>query len=121
MTAATAEPTERRTHPAVTAFRVTAIAEAISWAGLLIAMLFKYVIVKTATGVEIMGPIHGVIFLAYVVSTLVVASQLGWKLKTTLLGLFSAIPPFVTVVFEMWAHRSGHLDPRAGRTAAPTS
>lgn len=109
MTAVAAEPTERRTHPAVTAFRVTAILEAISWAGLLIAMLFKYVVVKTPTGVEIMGPIHGVIFLAYLVSTLIVASQLKWKLKVTLLGLFAAIPPFITVVFEVWAHRSGHL------------
>lgn len=107
---APAESTVRRPPAYITAFRITAIAEAISWVGLLIAMLFKYVVVKTSTGVEIMGPIHGVIFLAYLVSTIVVASQLEWKFKVTALGLLSAIPPFVTVVFEVWAKRSGHLD-----------
>ncbi len=118
MTAVTT-PSERRSDPAITAFRIIAIAEAISWAGLLIAMAFKYSLTKTATGVEIMGPIHGVVFIAYLIVTLVVASRLEWNIKLTLIGLFAAVPPFATVVFEVWAGRAGHLEPPAATTKTP--
>lgn len=43
-------------------FRAVAIAEAVSWVGLLIGMFFKYVVVGDDIGVTIFGPIHGAIF-----------------------------------------------------------
>lgn len=97
-----------------TAFRTVAIAEAISWAGLLIAMFFKWVVAAdphtgAEGGVPIMGPIHGGIFIAYVILCLVARRSFGWSNKTTLLALAASIPPFFTYVFEVVADRRGLL------------
>jgi len=103
-------------------FRTVAIAEAISWTGLLIGMLFKYVLSDNEIGVKIFGPIHGGIFIAYVVTVLVVRGPLRWSWPVTLLALAASVPPLFTWFFELWAVRTGRID--AGREAAvpsPTS
>ena len=105
-----------------TAFRTVAIAEAISWAGLLIAMFFKWVVAAdphtgAEGGVPIMGPIHGGIFIAYVILCLVARRSFGWSNKTSLLALAASIPPFFTYVFEIVADRRGLL----GQAAAVSS
>src|SRR4051794_15629919 len=51
-------------------FRVVAFAEACSWLGLLVGMYIKYVPETTEAGVKIFGPIHGCVFLAFVVTSL---------------------------------------------------
>lgn len=81
-------------------FRVAAIAEGISWAGLLIGMFFKYVVVENEIGVQVFGPIHGVIFLVYVATVLNAWRAERWSFGMTILGLASAIPPFMTIWFE---------------------
>lgn len=99
-------------------FRAVAIAEAISWAGLLVGMFFKYVVVETGVGVSIFGPIHGVIFLIYVVVALVTWPIMRWSTGVGVLALLAAIPPFGTWVFERWALRTGRLsDPRPAEAA----
>ena len=90
-------------------FRVVAVAEALSWVGLLIGMYVKYVPETTELGVQIFGPIHGGIFLAYVLVTVVAARVLRWPAGTTLLALVASIPPLASVVFERWATRTGRL------------
>jgi integral membrane protein len=90
-------------------FRVVAIAEACSWAGLLIGMFFKYVVVFDDVGVKVFGPIHGVLFIAYVIVTLVAARTLRWNLPTTVLALVVSIPPLATLWFERRARRRGRL------------
>lgn len=90
-------------------FKIVAIAEAVSWGGLLLAMLFKYVISDTEAGVRLVGPIHGTMFLAYVALTIAVGVRLKWGAKIIIVGMAAAIPPFMTIVFERWADRSGHL------------
>ena len=92
---------------AATAFRIVAVAEALSWIGLLIGMYVKYVPETTELGVKIFGPIHGGIFLAYVVVALVTARVLRWSLGTTLLALVASIPPLASVLFERWGTRDG--------------
>jgi integral membrane protein len=99
-------------------FRISAIAEAISWTGLLIGMLFKYVLSDNEIGVEVFGPIHGVIFLVYLAMTIAAAVVCRWRWTTTALGLVAGIPPFATYAFEVWALRSGRLRPPARATAA---
>ncbi len=94
---------------AATAFRVVAVAEACSWIGLLIGMFVKYVPGTTELGVKIFGPIHGGIFVAYVVVALVTARVLRWSAGTTVLALVASIPPLATVWFERRATRSGQL------------
>src|SRR4051794_2375745 len=97
---------------AATAFRVVAVAEALSWIGLLIGMYVKYVPETTELGVKIFGPIHGGIFLAYVVLTLLCARMLRWSVGTTLLALAASIPPLATLCFERWADRTERLPTR---------
>ena len=86
-------------------FRFVAIAEALSWTGLLTGMFFKYVVVKNPIGVQVFGPIHGVIFLAYVGMAFVVAKPLAWTGRLRLLALAASIPPFGSIVFERWVTR----------------
>ena len=106
-----------------TAFRAVAIAEALSWAGLLVAMFFKWIIqADPHTGIEggvpIRGPIHGTIFLAYVVMCFVARRSFGWSARTTVLALAASFPPFLTYVFELRADRRGLLS-QAGAEPAP--
>ena len=95
----------------VTAFRVVAFAEALSWLGLLTGMFFKYVVDAGEQGVQVFGPVHGTVFLTYVVVTLLTWRSQRWSLPTALLALVASVPPFCTVVFEVWARRTGRLDP----------
>lgn len=94
---------------AVVAFRGVAIAEALSWTGLLIGMYFKYLVVGDDIGVKIFGPIHGGLFLLYVIVTMLVRRRLRWGLGTTVFALVASVPPLGTLVFERWATRAGLL------------
>ncbi|MEV0680282.1 DUF3817 domain-containing protein [Actinosynnema sp. NPDC050436] len=89
-------------------FRLFAMAEAVSWAGLLIGMFVKYAI-GPEIGVKIFGPIHGAIFVGYVLVTLMLAGR--WDRRTTLWALIASIPPFGTVFFERWAAKHNKLTP----------
>ena len=111
----TTSPTRSST-TLVKLFRVIAIVEAFSWLGLLIGMYFKWIAETSEAGVKIFGPIHGGIFVAYLVITVLTARQQRWPLRwTTLLALGASIPPFFTVWFEIWAKKTGRLDPVARR------
>ena len=91
------------------AFVAVAIAEALSWAGLLTGMYVKYLTDAGDLGVRVFGPVHGGLFLTYLVLTLLLARRQGWSRGTTLVGLACAVPPFATLAFERWATRSGRL------------
>ncbi len=105
-----------------TVFRTVAIAEALSWALLLSAMLCKWIL-KTEPfglhegGVPVAGPIHGGIFVAYVITSVAAAKTFRWDARTTLLALAASIPPFFTYLFEVLADRKGLL----GQAAAASS
>jgi integral membrane protein len=96
------------------AFHAVALAEAVSWGALLVAMFFKWVVQDDPhTGIEggvpIAGPIHGAIFVAYVVTSLVAWRVFRWSPVTGLLALAAGVPPFCTLVFERVAGRRGLL------------
>jgi len=91
------------------AFRAVAIAEAVSWVLLLAGMFVKYVPETTELGVQIAGPVHGAVFVAYVLVTLLAWRVLGWSSGTAFLALLASIPPLCTVWFERWAQRTGTL------------
>lgn len=105
-------------------FRVVAVAEALSWAGLLIAMFFKWVVAAdphtgAEGGVPIMGPIHGGVFVLFVLTSLVAWWVFRWRLGTAVLALASAVPPFATIWFERRVDRQGLLGVSAAdRTTA---
>jgi integral membrane protein len=90
-------------------FRVVAVAEACSWVGLLVGMFFKWVLQTTEVGVQVFGPIHGALFMAYVAITLVVGLMGRWPLGRLALGLASSVPPLMTLWFDRRAERAGWL------------
>jgi len=92
-------------------FRALAIAEAFSWAALLIGMFFKWVTRTSELGVQIAGPIHGALFIAYGIAALVLWGVQRWPFRVALLAGLSAVFPFTTVWFERWAGRRGLLTP----------
>jgi len=94
------------------AFRRVAIAEAITWALLLAGMFLKYVTDTTELGVRVFGMVHGVVFIAYCLTTVLVAVDQRWTRGRLLLGLVAAVPPFATVLFDRFAERRGVLGAR---------
>jgi len=90
-------------------FRVVALAEACSWVALLGGMFVKWVLRESEAGVQMFGPVHGAIFLAYVVVTLVVWRVLRWDVPTALLALAASVPPLATLWFDRHATRTGRL------------
>ena len=95
---------------AVQLFRAVAVAEALTWVGLLAGMYVKYVPETSELGVKVFGPVHGAVFVLYVAVALLTARRLRWSPGTTLLALAASVPPLATVVFEWWARRTGRLD-----------
>ncbi len=104
-------------------FRTVAVAEAFTWAGLLAGMFLKHVTETTEVGVQVFGMLHGVVFIGYVLTTVVVAVDQRWSRGRTLLGLVSAVPPFATLLFDRYAERHGlladHWRLRSGSPATP--
>ena len=90
-------------------FRAVAIAEAITWAGLLVGMFLKYVTETTELGVRLFGMFHGIVFIAYVVTTLVVWVDRKWSAGRGLLALVASVPPLMTIPLERHAIRRGWL------------
>jgi integral membrane protein len=91
-------------------FRSVAVAEAITWALLLIGMYLKYVTETTEVLVSIGGALHGFVFLAYLVSTAFVWVNQRWSAATGALGLLAGVSPFATVLFDWQLERRGKLD-----------
>lgn len=89
-------------------FRVTALTEAISFLLLLVATYVKYAH-DEPLGVQILGPVHGLLFVAYVLLALNLARGAGWSVRTTGLVLLGAVVPFGGFVVDRWL---------AGRRAA---
>ncbi|MGP4058196.1 DUF3817 domain-containing protein [Mycobacterium sp. 4D054] len=91
-------------------FRLIAFAEAVSWVGLLLGMYFKYLgSPQTEIGVKVFGPVHGGVFVAFGVAALVVGILNKWGVGTWLLALLGSIVPLGSVIFLIWADRSGRM------------
>jgi integral membrane protein len=93
----------------LTLFRRVAIAEAVTWALLLTGMFLKYVTGTTELGVRVFGMVHGVVFIAYCLTTVVVAVDQRWRPVRVVLGLVSSVPPFMTLWFDRYAQGRGAL------------
>ena len=106
--------------PTAVLFRAVAVAEAVSWAALLVTMFLKYVVeAPHEGGVPYSGMVHGVLFVTYVAVALVAARTFRWSWGVALLALVAAVPPFGTAVFERWATRRGLVPAGADAAGAP--
>lgn len=106
------------------AFRTVAFVEAATWAALLVAMFFKWVVQDDPNagiegGVPVVGLLHGIAFMVYGVVTLAAWWTFRWSPKVGILALLAAIPPFTTVLFEVLADRRGLLRRPQERAASP--
>ncbi|MDA0166950.1 DUF3817 domain-containing protein [Solirubrobacter ginsenosidimutans] len=85
-------------------FRVVALTEATTFLLLLIASVLK----RTADapiGVTILGPIHGLLFVGYVLIALNLKEEQGWTSKETGFILLAAVLPFGGYVVDRWLAR----------------
>lgn len=90
-------------------FRHVALLEATSFLLLLLASYVKH-FHDQALGVQVLGPIHGLLFIAYVVIALNIRDTLGWSAKTTLLILLGAVLPFGGYVVDRWLERNSPIE-----------
>jgi integral membrane protein len=74
------------------ALRYVAAIEAVSWLALIVATIVKYT-QGSQVAVHILGPIHGVLFLAFVGLAIEVRKRLSWDTRTTLIVLLDSIIP----------------------------
>jgi integral membrane protein len=84
--------------------RYIALAEATSFILLLAASVVKRS-GGTELGVHVLGPIHGLLFIAYVAYAFNVRSDLGWSGRTTFWVLVGAVVPFGGYVVDRWLLR----------------
>lgn len=78
-------------------FRLVALLEAVSYLALLVATLVK----RGFDGpdyVSVLGPIHGMLFLGYLVLTLTVREEQEWNGWQTIVVLVAAAVPFGAIV-----------------------
>ena len=85
-------------------FRYVALAEATSFLALLVATVVKHSD-GGETGVSILGPIHGVLFLAYVFLVFAIRGEERWSIKVTCWILLGAVLPFGGYVVDWWLLR----------------
>ena len=65
------------------------------------------IIANNPIGVQVMGPVHGVLFVIYCIAALRLAREARWSLAVTALALLASVPPFTTWLFERWVIKRG--------------
>jgi integral membrane protein len=93
----------------LSAFRLLAFAEAVTWT-LLISALILRATVGWAPAVTIAGGVHGFVFLSYGATAILVALNNRWPAGSTALAIVSAVIPYATIPVERWLVRRGRLD-----------
>lgn len=90
-------------------FRIVAIAEAITW-----TLLITGLIVRATIGLDIAvtigGSIHGFVFLAYGATAVLTAINQRWNPGLGVVAVATAVIPYATIPFDVWAHRAGKLE-----------
>lgn len=79
--------------PMTSKFRLVALVEAVSYLLLLVATLVHRGF-EGPDAVSVLGPIHGIAFLAYVLLALMVREEQGWSAGQTVLVLVLSALPF---------------------------
>lgn len=91
-------------------YRAVSIAEAVTWTALIAAMVARY-----AAGAEVsfffaIGLAHGVVFIAFVVSSVVVGLNQRWRWWLIVVAALSSVPPYGTLVTDAVLERRGRLN-----------
>ena len=90
---------------AIARLRLIGFIEGISFLLLLgIAMPLKY-IYGMPEAVKVVGMIHGILFIIYVMTAIHASNVLRWRAPRTLFALVAAVLPFGPFVFDIWLRR----------------
>jgi integral membrane protein len=92
--------------------RYIALTEATSFIALLIASAVKRT-GGSELGVQILGPIHGGLFILYVIVAFNLRAEAGWSAKTTFWILVGAVVPFGGYVVDWWLVRQARRTEQA--------
>lgn len=85
-------------------FRYVALAEATTFLALLVASFVKHT-GGSELGVKILGPIHGLLFVVYVLMVWQLHKEAGWTGRQTFWILVGAVLPFGGYVVDWWLLR----------------
>jgi len=93
----------------------------VTWTLLLIGLALEYVLAVTRVGIQVAGPIHGFVFLAYAAVAVIVGVNQRWRMGRMAAALACAVVPYATVPFDRALERHGLLDGgwRRERSADP--
>lgn len=82
-------------------FRVFAIGEAVTWALLISAIIYRRAgLPEAASVVSFAGHTHGMMMVAYCVIIVVVARSMQWGIGRMCMAVAAGVPPFGSIVFE---------------------
>lgn len=90
-------------------FRTVSIAEAVTWTALIVAMLARYAFSAEVPFFFAIGLAHGVVFIAFVATSVVVGLNQRWRWWTIVVAALTAIPPYGTLVTDAVVERRGRL------------
>ena len=98
-------------------YRTIAIAEAVTWTLLIAGMLMKYVFKVGDWPVSVGGFAHGLVFIAYVTTAVLVGLNQRWPTKLIVGAAATAFVPYLTIPFDNRLEKQAKLD-GGWRTAA---
>jgi len=90
-------------------FRTVAIAEAITWTGLIAGILLRN-LAGWDLAVLVAGSAHGLVFLTYAATSVLVGTNQRWGLPLIALGVATAVVPYATIPFDIVIDRKGRLE-----------
>lgn len=104
--------------PAVHRLRLVSVPEGISWLVLIVCTVLKYT--TSFNAVPVMGPIHGCLFILYVLFLLDCWKKHGWEFSRVALLFVQSILPTGAFFAERWLARQeqGAPEPSAVEDAA---
>jgi integral membrane protein len=85
---------------AATRLRYASVLEAVSFLLLLVATLLKYTGPEEEVGVTVLGPVHGALFVLYVVLALDVWRRRRWSLGRAVVVLGASVLPVAPLLVE---------------------
>jgi integral membrane protein len=90
-------------------YRLVAVAEAVTWTGLIAGMVLKYGF-DMPLAVLITGSVHGLVFITYALTAALVGVNQRWAAGRIAFAVATAIIPYATIPFDRHLERKNLLD-----------
>lgn len=91
-------------------YRAFAIAETVTWTLLISAMILKYVFKVGDWPVTIGGFAHGMVFIGYAMTAVLVGVNQRWRTRQIVGAMATAFVPYLTIPFDRRLEKRGMLD-----------